>query len=155
MDLLSLLRNPRAGKPRRHVAVRGLEGLPPDVRAALQAQADHLRMNGRSVGEFSKQVGKEVMESGAAWPRVLEDEATGTSTVPATFEGLLAIVASWDSLLLDEELQVLRNVTAAMVPAGLIQQDKTRRRRAEQKAHEAHMREHHPEEWTRSQGWMV
>jgi hypothetical protein len=155
MDLLSLLRDPTKARPKRHVAIKGLEDLPPDLRAALQAKADHLRMNGRPVGELSKQVGSEIMEAGRPWPRVLEDEATGTTTVPATFEGLLAIVASWDSLLLDEELQVLRNLTGSMVPAGLIQQEKARKRRAAQLAEEAHMREHHPEEWERGQGWMV
>lgn len=152
--MFSPLRNLRP-KTKRNVRVTGLDGLPADVRAALQAQANHLRMHGRPKGELYRRVGKEVMDAGRAWPKVLEDERLGTTTVPANFEGLLAMLCSWDSLLLDEELAVLRNLVNEMMPAGVIEQEQARRRLAAQRAEEAHMREHHPDEWDEGQGWRV
>lgn len=154
MGLLSPLRNLRR-RSKRNIRVTGMDTLPPDVRAAMQARANHLRMHGRPHGELAKRVGEEVMAAGHAWPKVLEDERLGTTTVPATFEGLLAMVASWDSILLDEELQVLRNLTNEMMPAGTIAQDNIRRRRAQELAEQAHMREHHADERDAGQGWRV
>lgn len=149
MDLLSPLRNLRPKS--RSLRLVGLDGLAPEVKAALQERANHLRLHGRPHGELSREVGRQVMEQGRAWPKVLEDQRLGTTTVPANFEGLLAIVASWDSILLDEELAVLRNLTEAMVPVGVIYQDAIRKRMAQ----EEHMREHHSEEWEDAQGWQV
>lgn len=142
-------------KRRPKVKVVGAEGLPASRVAELEAMAMKLRMEGRPTGQLYREVGQEVHSAGHAWPRVLEDEATGTTTVPATFEGLLAIISSWDSLLLDEELVVLRNLTEKMLPMGLMKQEAVRRHRARVAEAEQHMREHHPDEWRESQGWMV
>lgn len=152
MGLLSPLRKRRTT---RNIVLRGADDLPPEVRAELQAKANQLRMTGRPVGVLSQAVGEEVRGAGRPWPRVLQDELTETSTVPATFEGLLALVSSWDSLLLDEELQILRDLTEVMLPAGLMTQDKMRQQRAAEKAGEEHLREHHPDEWDKYQGWRV
>lgn len=142
----------RKAKP---VQVTGTEGLSPERVAEIEAMAMKLRMEGRKRGQLSHDVGEEVKANGKPWPAVIEDFNLGTSTVPATYEGLLAMVTSWDSLLLDEELQAFRNVVDAMLPMGLMKQEAVRRLRAQQEAEWDHMREHHPDEWNQSQGWMV
>lgn len=141
------LRKPKVEQPE--------QGLTPERQQQIEALAYHIRMNGRRIGEFGQHVGEAVRAGGRPWPTVIEHPETGTTEVPAEYEGLLALVASYDSLLLDEELAELRAIVALLVPMGLNQQVHERRRIERERAHEEHMRENHPEEWEDSQGWMV
>jgi len=131
------------------------EGLTPEQTKELEAQAMDLRLHGRAAGQLYALVGQEVNEQGQGWPRVLENEKLGTLTVPATLEGLLALITTWDSKLLDEELVVVHNVVKVLMPMGLMDQRKVREERAVEKAEFEHMKEHHPEDYERAQGWRV
>lgn len=111
-----------------------------------------VRLHGRQGPSLSEMLMQEAHENDKAWPIVLLDEDTGTITVPTTYEGLLAFVARWDSLLLDEELVGLRNLVMNMLPMGVIDQSKVRRARKEQDEEWEHMKEHHPEAFDRMLG---
>lgn len=86
---------------------------------------------------------------------VIADDKLGTMMVPADFEGLMVLLASFDSILLPEELQAIRDTAGMMVPMGMSQQAGERARRAEIEAMNAHNREEHPEDYAASQGWRV
>lgn len=128
------------------------DGLTPERVKELEAMVAEVRMNGRPIGLFLKSIRHELMEAGRGAPVVIEDGATGTTTIPADFDGLIVLIASWDSLLLDEELSALRVVVNQLVPAGLNQQHQTRMERAQEEAEMKHIETEHPEEWHDMQG---
>src|SRR4026209_171219 len=103
-----------ASRKPRIIEAAGVDGLAPERIKELEAQVIELRLNGREQGAFLQHVRRELLNSGHDAPLVIEDEATETTAIPASTEGLFVHVASWDSLLLDEELQALRNITAQM-----------------------------------------
>lgn len=110
------------------------------------------RLHGRQGPSLTELLTQEALRSGQAWPVVIGDEGTGTLTVPTTFEGLMALVARWDSLLLDEELKSLRNLVNNMVPMGVLSQTEVRKARFEAQQEWEHMKEHHPDVFERAQG---
>lgn len=109
----------------------------------------------REDGALGRAVGAEVLRNGKAWPIVLEDFKTKTTTVPQTYEGLLAFLCSFDGLLLDEELIGMRALVSRMVPMKAEWQPALRAARKQEDEAMRHMREEHPDEYDRVQGWRV
>lgn len=125
------------------------------ARETVDKQLVLLRQEGRKDGELAEAIKAEAHAAGKGWPTVIEDERTNTTTVPATFEGILAFLCSWDSKLLDEELLAVRALTTQMVPLGLKYQKIERQRRAKIKEEWDHIKEEHPEAWDKMQGYKV
>jgi hypothetical protein len=151
MKIKDIFRQARPPK----IKIVGGENLPPEKIKELEEQYRELLLNGRPPGMFREMVRGQLIDVGRNAPVVIEDSKTGTIAVPADFEGLVVHLASWDSMLLPEELQAVRDVLSKMIPMGLNQQHETRKQRAELEAENAHMKEHHPEDWQQQQGWRV
>ena len=141
-EIVGLLRNLR---PPKQVKVVVNESASSADRQKIAEQAQQLRVHGRPHGTLQKQVGEEVVEAGRPWPKVIEHQNTDTLEVPATFEGMLALLTTWDSHLLNGELQVLNNVVHAMVPAGIKEQEYRSKMIQREALVEEHQREHHSE----------
>lgn len=112
-----------------------------------------LRDDERKQGELLAAVAQEAHRSGHGFPVVIEDPKTGTTTVPQTYEGLLAFICSWDALLLDEEMLGFKAVVNRMVPLKQEWQPRERERRRREKEHYDFIKSHDPETWDRMQGW--
>jgi hypothetical protein len=126
-----------------------------DYLSAEKKAAQILRDEGREELALYHAVGEEAKRHGKGWPTVLEDNATHTTTVPQSYEGLLAFVCSWDSLLLDEELEGLKAVVDRLVPMGLKYQEPERQRRKARERMIEEIKTNQPERWDRMQGWKV
>jgi len=150
MDLIRKVARSR-NKPK-VVEIRNVDGLTPERIAQLEAEVVEVRMNGRPQGAYLDTIRRQLLEAGRMAPVVIEDRKTETTTVPASFEGLVAHIASWDSLLLDEELRSVVNVVHNMVPMGLDLQPEVRRQREEIKANLEHMKDAHPETYAEQMG---
>lgn len=128
------------------------ESLPTPAPSDMAAELSKLRQFGRPIGALSDHIKAQVLREGEEWPIVLRDEEAGTLTVPSSYLGLIAIMAQWDSLLLDEELYSVRNLAFNMVPMGLTYQEEVRKAKAEEEAEWEHMKTHHPEDFDHMQG---
>lgn len=123
----------------------------PDSQAVAE-EFHKLRMFGRPVGALTEHLRKQTLDADEPWPTVIRDEELGTLTVPSTYMGLMAAMATWDSLLLDEELVSVRNLAMNMMPMGVTYQTVRRKEMAEEKAEWDHMKEHHPDDFDHAQG---
>lgn len=149
------MRNPLKKKRMVKIRINNPNGLPPEKLKELEEQAQEVIMNGRPTGQFFNYIRQQLLNNGRTAPMVLADEKLGTMMVPAEFEGLMALMSSFDSLLLPEELHAVREAANMMVPMGLNQQTEERARREQVEAEHAHVREEHPEQWQQMQGWRV
>lgn len=123
----------------------------PDATAVAE-DFKQTRLYGRRGPSLTDMLRRNAHEAGQVWPIVISDEETGTMSVPTSYEGLLALVARWDSLLLDEELVSLRNLVMGMVPMGVLSQTEVRKKRAQDEEGWDHMRTHHPDTYDKIQG---
>lgn len=107
--------------------------------------AQELRLHGRPPGLFEGMCKQHFLSQGGEWPRTVPHPETDTVEVPATAMGLISLIASWDSLLTDEEYTAVRSVTEQLVPMGLINQNRLRQNQMEHFVEE-HLHVHEGEE---------